>query len=31
MATFETILFQQGNNTGIEVPEPVAAIVVDLA
>lgn len=25
MATFETTLFQQGNNTGIEVPEPVVA------
>lgn len=25
MATFETTLSQQGNNTGIEVPEPVVA------
>ncbi len=25
MAVFETTLFQQGNNTGIEVPEPVVA------
>ncbi|WP_229054429.1 YdeI/OmpD-associated family protein [Aeromicrobium sp. Leaf350] len=39
MATFETTLFQQGNNTGIEVPEPIvealaagkrAPVVVDV-
>ena len=31
MATFETILIQQGNHTGTEVPEPVARIVADPA